>query len=299
MTVDALSIPVIDTHIHLFDPGRPQGIPWPSQDDAVLYKPALPRRYHEVTRGLGIAGAIELECSPWLEDNQWVLDVAAAELLIVGMIGDLEPGAPGFGAQIERFHRNPLFLGIRCGNLWGRDLSVDVLRPGFISDLRALAGAGLTMDTANPDAALIRAVVRLSDDIPDLRIVIDHLPQLAPEAWKQKATQDDLRELGQRPQVYAKISEVLRAANGAVCADVNNYRPVLDEIWEIFGEDRLVYGSDWPNCDHIATLPEGLAVVREYVSGRGAVAAEKLFWKNSLAAYRWIKRDAGQPQNTR
>lgn len=297
--MEVLSIPVIDTHIHLFDPARPQGIPWPPKDDEVLYKAALPQRYREVTRGLGIAGAIELECSPLLEDNQWVLDVAADDPLIVGMIGDLEPGTPGFRAQLERFHRNPLFLGIRCGNLWGRDLSADVLRPGFISDVRAVAAEGLTLDTANPDPALLAAVVRLSDAVPDLRIVLDHLPQLATDAWKQKTVQDDLRSIGQRPLVYAKISEVLRATNGTVREDVNLYRPLLDEIWEIFGEDRLVYGSDWPNCDHIATLPQGLAVVREYVASRGAIAAEKLFWKNSLAAYRWIRRDASQPQNAR
>lgn len=294
--MDVISMPVIDTHIHLFDPARLQGIPWPPKDDAVLYKSALPQRYREVTHGLGIAGAIELECSPRLEDNQWVLDVAAAEPLIVGMIGDLEPGKPGFREQLDRFHRNPLFLGIRCGNLWGRDLGADVLRPDFISDLRALAGGGLTLDTANPDPALLGAVVRLSDQIPGLRIVIDHLPQLAADAWKLKIVRDDLCELGQRPQVYAKISEVLRATDGAVGRDVNLYRVMLDEIWEIFGDDRLVYGSDWPNCDHISTLPEGLAVVREYVASRGAAAAEKLFWKNSLAAYRWIKRDASQPQ---
>lgn len=297
--MDVRSIPVIDTHIHLFDPGRPQGIPWPSKDDEVLYKPALPRRYREVTRGLGITGAIELECSPWLEDNQWVLDAAAAEPLIVGMVGDIEPGKPEFREQLERFHRNPLFLGIRCGNLWGRDLSADVLRPAFISDLRVLAAAGLTLDTANPDPALLAAAVRLSDEVPDLRIVIDHLPQLAPGAWKENSVQDSLRALGQRPQVYAKISEVLRAVDGALCRDVNLYRAMLDEIWEIFGDDRLVYGSDWPNCDHIATLPEGLALVGEYAATRGAAAAEKLFWKNSLAAYRWTGRDASQPQNTR
>jgi L-fuconolactonase len=38
----ATSIPIIDTHIHLFDPRRPQGVPWPEKNDAVLYKPALP-----------------------------------------------------------------------------------------------------------------------------------------------------------------------------------------------------------------------------------------------------------------
>ena len=127
-TAQAAAIPIIDTHIHLFDPGRPQGVPWPPKDNAVLYKPALPDRYRKIATPLGIVGAIEVECSPWLEDNQWVLDVAAKDTIIVGTVGDLEPGKPEFRKQLERFHRNPLFRGIRYGNLWGTKLARRVWR---------------------------------------------------------------------------------------------------------------------------------------------------------------------------
>jgi L-fucono-1,5-lactonase len=297
MNAKTPSIPIIDTHIHLFDPRRPQGVPWPPKDDAILYKPALPARYRQVTEGQNILGAIEIECSPWLEDNQWVLDVAATDPIIVGTVGDLEPNKPDFGKQLERFHRNPLFRGIRYGNLWGRGLSEELSNPGFVSGLKELDGAGLALDTANPDAALIAAVVRLTDQIPGLRVVIDHLPQFNPptEADARSRYQADLRELGKRPQVFVKVSEVLRRVDGRVRLDLDFYRPRLDELWGIFGEDRLMYGSDWPNCDPIETVPQGLAVVRSYVAGKGAAAEEKFFWKNSLAAYRWVKRDPSQP----
>ncbi len=291
------SIPIIDTHIHLFDTGRPQGIPWPTQDDPILYKPALPSRYRQVTEGCGIVGAIEVECSAWLEDNQWVLDVAAKDPLIVGMVGDLEPDKPDFRKQLERFHRNPLFLGIRYGNLWGRDLSTAVANPRFVAGLKEVASAGLGFDSANPNVPLIAALLRIADEVPDLRIVIDHLPQYNPptEGKARSEYQANLRELGMRPQVFAKISEVLRRVDGRVPTDLDFYRPRLDEMWEIFGEDRLLYGSDWPNCDLIAEFPQEFPLVRSYVAGKGAAAAEKVFWKNSIAAYRWIKRDANQP----
>src|SRR5712692_1574548 len=151
----AASIPIIDTHIHLFDPTRPQGVPWPKKTDAILYQPALPDRYRKIAMPLGITGAIEVEASPWLEDNQWVLDVAAKDTIIVGTVGDLEPGQPDFGKQLERFHRNPLFRGIRYGNLWGRNFAEEAAKPAFLADLRLLAGAGLVMATANPNPALI------------------------------------------------------------------------------------------------------------------------------------------------
>src|SRR5438105_10082717 len=85
----AASIPIIDTHIHLFDPRRSQGVPWPPKDNATLYQPALPDRYRKIATPLGVTGAIEVEASPWLEDNQWVLDVAATDTIVVGTVGDL------------------------------------------------------------------------------------------------------------------------------------------------------------------------------------------------------------------
>jgi L-fuconolactonase len=280
-------VPIIDSHIHLFDPTRKQGVPWPTKDDAVLYKPALPDRYRRIAQPLGIVGAIEVECSPWLEDNQWVLDVAAKDSIIVGTVGDLEPGKPDFRRQLERFHKNPLFRGIRYGNLWGRDLGEEIKKPEFVAGLKALADAGLVLDTANPNREALETVVRVTDKVPGLRVVLDHLPQLKPLP--------DLRELAKRPQVYVKVSEVLRRENGRVPEDLGFYRDTLDTMWGTFGEDRVLYGSDWPNSDLWAPFNVQLSVVREYVRGKGRAAEERYFWKNSVAAYRWVKREAGQP----
>lgn len=287
LAAQASRIPIIDTHIHLFDPGRSQGVPWPAKDNAVLYKPALPDRYRKIAVPLGVVGAIEVECSPWVEDNQWVLDVAAKDSIMVGTIGDLEPGKPEFRAQLERFHKNPLFRGIRYGTLWGRDLGADVGKPEFIAGLKALADAGLVLDTVGPDAALINQVIRITDKVPELRVVIDHLPQMHPLP--------DLRELAKRHRVYVKVSEVLRRENGRVPADPDFYRDTLEQIWSAFGEDRLLYGSDWPNSDLWAPFEVELSVVRQFFRGKGRAAEEKYFWKNSVAAYKWVRREAGQP----
>jgi len=297
MNAQTTPIPIIDTHIHLFDPRRAQGIPWPPKDDAKLYKPALPERYLKVTEGQGVVGAIEVEASPWLEDNQWVLDIAAKAPVIVGTVGDLEPEKPDFRQHLERFHRNPLFRGIRCGNLWDRNISQQLGNPDFVHGLKELAAAGLEMDTANPSPELIAAVVRLTDLVPNLRVVIDHLPQMQEptDPKVKKEVEANLQELGKRPQVYVKVSEVLRRVNGRLVQDLDFYKPTLDRLWDIFGENRLIYGSDWPNSDHIETYPQELTLVREYVLGKGRAAAEKVFWKNSVAAYRWIKRDPQQP----
>jgi len=294
----AANIPIIDTHIHLFDTRRPEGVPWPDKQDTILYKPALPERYRHIAAPLGIKGAIVVEASPRLEDNRWVLNLAADNTIIVGTVGDLHPGKAHFGKHLERFHRNPLFRGIRYGNLWGRDMGQDLTRPEFIAGLKSLAGAGLELDTFNPEPVLASEVVRLTDKVPNLRVVIDHLAQIDPptESRALSAYQAYLRELGQRPQVYAKVSAVLRRVNGRVPNDLNYYRPRLDELWNIFGENRLLYASDWPNSDLWAPYSELLHLVCDYFSAKGRVAAEKFFWKNSAAAYRWIRREANQPE---
>jgi L-fuconolactonase len=284
----APEIPVIDTHIHLFDTSRPQGVPWPPKDNKAIYHTALPDRYRKLAVPFGIKGAIEVECSTWLEDNQWVLDVAAKDPIIVGTVGDLEPGTAEFRKHLDRFHKNPLFLGIRYGNLWDRDLGKSLAKPDFVADLKLLAQAGLVLDTANPTEQLMRDALRVTDLVPDLRVVLDHLPVMEPApVWQ---------ELAKRPHVYVKISEIVRRVDGKVPLDIAFYKDRLDRIYETFGEDKVLFGSDWPNSDQLATYPEVFRLARAYFDTKSRAAAEKYYWKNSIAAYRWVHRDPSQPK---
>jgi L-fuconolactonase len=289
--------PIIDAHIHLFDPTRPGGVPWPTADDTVLYKPALPDRYARIAQPLGIVGAIAIEASPLATDNQWLLSVAAKHPLIVGVIGDLIPGTATYQADLDRLHRDPLFLGIRYGNLWNRDLSVDLERPGFVDGLRALAQSNLVFESANPDAKLIHALLQVSQQVPGLRIVIDHLPHavVPTDAAALKSYWSDLGELAKTGRVYVKLSEIPVRADGKLITDSSYYRESLDRIFNKFGEDRIIFGSDWPNGDHVAPFADTFAIARSYIERKGHAVAEKYFWKNSIAAYRWHRRLPDQP----
>ena len=291
------AIPIIDTHIHFFDTTRPQGVPY--SGNGVKNLPiANPASFRRVGVPLGVVGAIEVEASPWIEDNLWVLEESNKDRLIVGTIGNLEPEKPEFREYLGRYHKDPLFRGIRCGNLWGRSLAAQVEIPAFVAGIKDLAAADLTMDTANPTPELIQTILRLTDKVPDLRVVIDHLPGMEPptEASGLRAYENDLRALAKR-KVFVKVSAVARKVEGKVPTAVDFYKPRLDMIWEIFGEDRLVYGSDWPNsAGNWVPYATELALVREYFMGKGRSAAEKYFWKNSIAAYKWVKRDPKQPQ---
>jgi L-fuconolactonase len=297
----ALSLPVrnpiIDAHIHLFNPSRPGGVLWPEKDDPVLYKPALPERYVALSAQFGVVGAIAIEASPLASDNQWLLNVAANHPVIVGVIGDLLPTAPSYLNDLERLHSNPLFLGFRYGNLWNRDLGIDFKKPGFADGLKSLAQAGLVFETANPDPSLIRAILNVAQRIPDLRIVIDHLPHapVPTEPVVRKEYLSNLRQLAQNPNVFVKLSEIPVVVNGKLETNPHFYQESLDTLWNIFGEDHVLFGSDWPNGDHVAPYAQTFTIVNGYISQKGQAAAEKYFWKNSIAAYKWHRRRPDQP----
>ncbi len=283
-------IPVVDTHIHLFDPKRPGGIPWPPADDPIRSKPTYPERFRKVASPHGVVGAVVVECSPVIEDNQWVLDVSKGDDSILGLVGFLDVGKPGFGKDLERFRANSLFRGIRYGNLWGRSLAEQLGNPQFMSDMTLVSDAGLSLDTANPNLELLEAMLRLSDRLPELRMVVDHLPKIQVPDGERDRYERILREFSSRPQTYVKISAVLLEREGSVSYDLSRYVGTIDQIAEAFGEDRVLYGSDWPNSEPLGSYAQVFGIVHEYFATKPRSVQEKYFRLNGKAAYRWIDR---------
>jgi predicted TIM-barrel fold metal-dependent hydrolase len=300
------SVPIIDTHVHLYDPNRPQGVPWPSQEQKSIYRTFLPADYRKIAEPYGVVGMIEEECSPWVEDNYWVLDVSAKESIVVGEIGDLFPGKPDFGEHLSRLSKNPLYRGIRFAYLWGRNVSEELKKAQVISDLKLLSDAGLTLDFGGGGSRLIPDLLLITDRIPNLRVVINHLPGFPfPEEPAARASfMQGLREVGKRPQVYVKVSEIFQRVDergrrvrtgGRIPRELSFYKPKLDEISEIFGSDRVLFASDWTNSEPMGTFAETISIVHDYFSTKGQEALNKFFWKNSIAAYKWVKRQPNQP----
>lgn len=278
-------IPILDSHFHLYDQTRPQGAPYPFTPNQ---PPFLARDYPATAKPLGIVGGIEVECSPWVEDNLWVLMQIEKEPMIVGTVGNIDPAKCEFQDFLERYHRNKLFLGIRYGNVWkGQDLVTAIEKPEVIENIKAFARTGLTFEVANPRVDLIEATLRLSDQVPDLRIVLGHLQALPlpTDPRVLKSYSNTLKELRKR-RAFAKVSG-LPKANPQAPFESAVYKPMLDFIWDIFGDDFVVYAG---------RNKEALDILKAYTMARGRDAAEKYFWKNSIAAFKWVKRTADQPQ---
>lgn len=292
MTAAALAdekskLEIVDTHTHFYDPTRPEGVPWPGKDDKALYRPVLPDEYKEVAGPLGVIGTVVVEASPWVEDNQWLLNLGAKEPFLLGIVGRLDPAADDFDKNLRRFARNPLYRGIRTSH---DDLKAS-LKGKLVERCKLLVEHDLTLDVnGGPD--MPADVVRLAKELPKLRIVINHCANLKidgrkpPQPW-----QDGMRDAAKNPNVYCKVSALVeQTGRKEAPLEVDYYRPVIDVLWDAFGENRLVFGSNWPVSDRAAPLSTLIAIVREYFSAKGDRAAQKFFAENSKAAYAWRKR---------
>lgn len=294
-------IPIIDAHIHLFDGTRSLGAGYMgSPAYRAISKTSLPSMYSPLARPVGIVGAIVVESSGWIDDNLWYLDQCRDNPIMVGVSGNLDPGRPDFGQYVTHFHKDPLYRAIRSSRFYSADNGKVALKPDQVTNLKLLAQADLALDTANPSMSLMQANVLLADAIPDLRIIMDHLPSFDATPDNQQDYEGVVKEMAARPNIFVKLTEVYhpRLTDGVIVKDFEPLRAKLEYLFDAFGEDRVIFGTDYPNSYGVATIPEEVELVKRFFSSKRREAAEKYFWKNSARIYKWMKRTDDQPSLT-
>ncbi len=284
---------IIDTHTHFFDPTRKDGPPWPGKGDKLLYRAVLPEEFQALTKPYQVAGTVVVEASPRVEDNQWILDLAERNPFVVGLVGNLPVGTPEFAGHLTRFAKNPRFRGLRVNHA---ALKAGLENKDYVADVRRLAEHDLELDiNGGPD--MLTEVARVAKLIPELRIVINHVANVRidgktpPAEWTE-----GMQTCAAFEKVFCKVSALVEGArkeSGISTDDVQFYVPVLDVVWKAFGEDRLVYGSNWPVSVRYAPYPQVQQIAADYFRGKGRTAYEKFFWKNSVAAYKWPAQKKG------
>lgn len=280
---------VVDTHTHFYDPTRPAGVPWPRKGSS-LYRTVLPRDFVALKKYQPVNATVVVEASKLVEDNQWILDLAQENPVIIGFVGRLTPGDSMFRTHLKRFAKNPIYKGIRVNhNLIESGLS----QKQFIDDFKFMADKGLQVDL-NGGPVTLDGARRLSELVPDLRIVVDHIGNTVIKGeeidplWKR-----NMEALADQKQVFIKISALVEGAArhrpDAVPSDVEYYRPTLDLIWNQIGVDRMIFGSNWPVSERAADYVTLQKILVDYLQDKGQSALDKVFWKNSQLAYRWEK----------
>ncbi|MFZ4763891.1 MAG: amidohydrolase family protein [Roseimicrobium sp.] len=290
-SVASLATRIVDTHTHFYDPTRPGGVPWPPQGSP-LFRTVLPDDWAKLALPHGVTHTVVVEASDRVEDNQWLLDLAATDNRIVGIAGNLDPLSPDFAVNLKRFAQQALFRGIR-NRRPNAELANLVDKPEFRASMKLLAEAGLELDVNDSGGRNLLAVAKLARELPSLRIVLDHVggagdPRELGEQWK-----NGMKLAGAQENVFCKVSALVEQAKadyGKAPSDTAYYLPILDHVWECFGENRVIFGSNWPVSDKGAPYEVVFRIMQEYFAAKGQEASEKYFWRNSLAAYRWIER---------
>ncbi|MEE2657128.1 MAG: amidohydrolase family protein [Candidatus Latescibacterota bacterium] len=273
----------IDTHIHLYNPFRPEGAPWPDPGNELLYRPTLPVHIKSQAIPEGVTGVVVVEASERVEDNGWILDLADNyEPFILGLVGRLEPDDEHFERDLARFAANPIFRGIR---FWGRYF-VDVEEHGLIDKMSQLARHHLVLDVNFPHDNE-EGFSTLSTRVPDLTVVIEHVGQAPvngerpPEAWIER-----MRRAAENPRVSMKVSALMEhCSEQPAPAAVDLYRPAFETMWELFGGDRLFFGSNWPVCERAGTYARCLQIARALLAERSESEQAAFFHENAARIY--------------
>jgi len=272
----------IDTHTHFYDPTRPEGVPWPNKKSP-LYRKVLPKDFLEVASPFGVTKTVVVEASNRLEDNQWILDLAKENESIVGFVGNVDPTIDNWKTHISRFAKDKNFKGIRLKK------SINKLSDSsIINSFKLMKDLNLCLDL-NGGVKALNAAVEISKNIPDMRLVVEHLP--GRESFEPSAAfKEALLQVKELPNVYVKISSVLVKVAGKFITDPAKYTKSLDLLWNTFGEDRVIYGSNWPVSDlYNGEYKDVFNVVNTYFSEKGVDTRNKYFYKNAIKAYRLFK----------
>lgn len=277
-------IPIVDTHIHLYDTARSQGLPWPPKTDKVLYRPVLPRHFNAVAKDNQITATVIVEASKWVPDNQWVLDLVAHDRdKYIGLVGSLEIGTPGFAGDLKELSQDKRYVGIRLRERPGDEhfFTDEVWR-----DLKLLADTDQTLDVLMFNFSL-EDVAMIAERLPNLKILINHVAGADIDGKPVDAKWlAGVKKAAAHKNVHCKISGLFQQSHRSPSpTDVAFYKPTLDALTTAFGEDRLIYGSNWPVSMKGGKYGDYKKVVFDYYRPKGKAFMEKLLYKNALKFY--------------
>jgi L-fuconolactonase len=281
------NFPIIDAHVHLWDPDRYM-IPWLAGVPAINVKRDL-ADYAESTRDVEVAGLVYLQVEvapPYaVFEARDLVRLARENPIIKGVV----PWAPlEFGDRVRYFLEELVALGPEIKGV--RRIVQDeadpefCLQPGFIEGTRALPDYGLTADICcnfrqlGPNVELVRRC-------PETRFILDHIAKPNIRAREMEPWSSQMREMASLPNVVCKISGVATEGDHESWT-IDDIRVYVLHALEVFGEDRVVFGSDWPVATLATTYTRWVETLDEMTVQWSEAARAKLWRDNAIRFYR-------------
>lgn len=231
---------MIDAHVHIWRLGR-NGCTWPTPDLARIHCDFGLADVAAALSGTGVDRVVLVQSQESEDDTAWLLAEAAASPIAAGVVGWIEGAAIDPAARLARLKRQGPLVGVR---VMAQDRPAAWLAdPALHGQYRALADLGLSLDLLVRPQHL-PGCADLADAFPDLRMIVDHIakPLIANDGFT--AWREGMAPVAERTNMMCKLSGLItEAAPGAA---MESLAPYVEAALDLFGPERLVWGSDWP-----------------------------------------------------
>ncbi len=272
---------VIDAHHHFWH-YDPVTYGWIGDGMDVLKRDFTPNDLAGEIEGL-VDGLISVQARQDVDETRWLLDVARETPFVVGVVGWVPLTADDVEDRLERLTDESELVGIRHVLQDEPDESY-MLREDFNRGVDVLSRFGLAYDVLIYERHLEHAI-EFVDRHPDQVFVLDHLakPRVRDGVTEPWAT--NIRTFAEREYCYCKVSGLVTEADWETwtAADL---RPYLDTIFDAFGPDRLMFGSDWPVCLLACDYRKWYHLIDAYVSELTPHERERFWGGTAAEAYR-------------
>lgn len=268
---------VIDAHQHYWNPTRAD-YGW-LRPGSPLYRSFLPDDLATSLADAAVGTTVLVQAAPTLAETDWLLDLAGRTPTVAGVVGWVDLDRPDVAALLaERIPRG--LVGIR-------PMLQDLPDPDWIlarsAGLRAVSDAGLGFDALVRPAGLA-PIAALAERHPGLRIVVDH----AGKPPIGTASMDDwwsaIRQVAARPNCVCKLSGLMTEA--PPCTPRDTVVALVRRVADLWGPDRLIWGSDWPVLTLAGDYREWLGLARDALADWDEKETAKVFGGNATRIYR-------------
>ncbi len=273
--------PVIDAHQHFwrYDPVE---YGWIEPSMAAIRRDFLPADLKRAASGAGVGAVVSVQARQTTAETAWLLDLAAGDPFVAGVVGWVPLASPTVEVELERFVAHPKLRGVR--HVLQDEADEYMLQPAFARGLRAVRRFGLAYDILVFERQLPSAIA-LADRHPDQVLVLDHVakPRIRDgqlEPWRER-----MRELARRPNVCCKLSGMVTEADHRAWSAAQ-LRPYVETVIEAFTPERLMLGSDWPVCLLACDYGRWIDTVRGFLGGLSLAEQAQILGGTARRAYR-------------
>jgi L-fuconolactonase len=276
---------VIDAHQHFLDPERVD-YSWIAGSYEPLRRPYGPAELRPDLDAALIDRTIAVQARNELDETDTLLRLAAEDPRIGGVVGWVDLTDPAVGevlATVRARSDGGRLVGIR--HLVHDEPDPEwLIRPDVERGLAAVADAGLAFDLLVRPRELPAALVAV-DRHPDLSFVVDHLAKPSIAAGEMEPWASLLRPFGARPNVSAKLSGFVTEMDWTGWSSAELI-PFVGFALEVFGPERLMFGSDWPVCLLAGSYEQVVSALLDALGDIPGADRATIFGKTAQRVYR-------------